>query len=304
MDINLYALKGKINATHLLNLKDVAVEDIIEILHFAKDLKIKRQVGEFNRTLINQNIALLTKHSFAKTRIVFELASSELSAHPLVIDLSGGEIETLLKDKDTANSITSYGLSAFVVDTSLPSDAFTMRDYVQNIPIINANSIDSPCSALAALLTVWEYKKSFKNLKVCLIGDYNTYDKNLIYGLVKLGADITIVAPREFAPSDELLSYCEQYGEVTHTDDIRFGIKGADVIFNTPHNFSSAFLLDQFAFSSAKENAMYLHPMPITRDVEAITEIVDGPNSYIYKQAENLLHIEKAVFSLLLGKRR
>ncbi len=304
MDINQYTLKGKISATHLLKLEDIAVEDISEILHYAKDLKIKRQVGEFNRTLINQNIALLTKHSFAKTRIVFELAASELSAHPLVIDLSGGEIETLLKDKDTANSIASYGLSAFVVDTSLPTDAFTMRNYVKNIPIINANSTDSPCSALAALLTIWEQKKTFKNLKACLIGDYNIYDKNLVYGLIKLGVDITIVAPREHAPSDELLSYCEQYGEINYTDDINFGIKGADVIFNTPHEFSSDYLLDHFAFSSAKENAMYLHPMPIARDVEALTEIVDGPNSFIYKQAENLLHIEEAVFSLLLGRRK
>ena len=304
MDINQYTFKGKLNTTHLLKLDNVAVEDIIEILQCAKDLKIKRKVGEFNRTLINQNITLLTKHSFAKTRIVFELAASELSAHPLVIDLSGEEIETLLKDKDTANSITSYGLSAFVVDTSFPQDAFVMQDYVKNIPIINANSTDSPCSALATLLTVWENKKSFKNLKVCLIGDYNVYDKNLVYGLIKLGANITIVAPRENAPSDDLMAYCEQYGDINYTDDIYFGIKDADVICNTPHQFPSNFLVDQFAFSAAKENAMYLHPMPISRDIEALSEIVDGPNSFIYKQAENLLHIEKAVFTLLLGQRR
>lgn len=304
MDINQYTIKSRVSATHLLKLDDVAVEDIIEILHAAKDLKIKRQVGEFNRTLLNKNIALLTKHAFAKTRIVFELASSELMAHPLVMDLSGAEIETFLKDKDTANCITSYGLSAFVVDTSLPSDAFIIKDYVKNIPIINANSMDSPCSALATLLTIWEAKKSFKDLKVCLVGDFNLYDKSLVYGLIKLGADITIVAPREHAPSDELMAYCEQYGDINYTDDISFGIKNADVVYTTPHEFSAAFLVDQFAFSSAKENAMFLHPMPITRGVEVQTEIVDGPNSYIYKQAENLLHIEKAVFTLLIGKKR
>ncbi len=304
MDINQYTVKGKVNATHLLKLDDVAVEDIIEILHFAKDLKIKRQVGEFNKTLINKNIALLTKHAFAKTRIVFELAASELMAHPLVMDLSGAEIETFLKDKDTANSITSYGLSAFVIDTSLPSDAFIIKDYVKNVPIINANSTDSPCSALASLLTIWEIKKTFKDLKVCMVGDFNTYDKSLVYGLIKLGADITIVAPREHAPSDELLAYCEQYGDINYTDDLSFGIKNADVIYTAPHEFSAAFLVDQFAYSSAKENAIYLHPMPITRGVEVQTEIVDGPNSCIYKQAENLLHIEKAVFTLLLGRRK
>lgn len=302
MDINQYKPRYKISKNRLLGLDTTSADDILEILHVAKELKIKRQVGEFNKTLINQNIALLTKHSFAKTRIVFELATSELSAHPLIIDLSGTEIENLLKDKDTISSIASYGISAFVIDTSMPTDAFVIKDYV-SVPVINASSIDSPCSALATLLTIWEIKKTFKTLKVCLIGDFNTHDKSLVYGLIKLGADITIVAPRDNAPNEQLMSYCEQYGYINHTDDIIFGIKNADVVYTAPHNFNSDFLLDQFAYSSAKENAMFLHPMPINRGVEVQTEIADGKNSYIYRQAENLLHIEKAIFTLLLGKK-
>ncbi len=303
MDINQYTPRYKITKQRLFRLDNTPVEDIVEILHNAKELKIKRQVGELTKSLTKQNIALITKHSFAKTRIVFELATTELSANPLIIDVSGTDIENILKDKDIVNSIASYGISAFVIDTSLPSDAYTLKDYV-SVPVINASSIDSPCSALATLLTIWEVKKSFKNLKVCLVGDFNQYDKCLVYGLIKLGADISIVAPRDYAPNEQLLSYCEQYGDIVHTDDLLFGIKNADVIYTTPHEFDSKYLIDQFAYSSAKENAMFLHPMPITRGVEVQSEIVDGPNSYIYKQAENLLHIEKAVFSLLLGKNR
>jgi len=302
MDINQYKPKYKILKNRLIRLDNTAVEDIAEILHVAKELKIKRQVGEFNKSLTKKNIALLTKHSFAKTRIVFELATTELSAHPLILDVSGTEIENILKDKDIVNSIASYGISAFVIDTDLPSDALILKDYL-NIPVINASRVDSPCSSLATILTIWEIKKTFKDLNVCLIGDFNVYDKCLIYGLIKLGANITIVAPRDNAPSDQLLSYCEQFGNINYTDDINFGIKNADVIYSTPHNFSSDFLVDQFAYSSAKENAMFLHPMPITRGVEVQSEIVDGPNSYIYRQAENLLHVEKAIFSLILGKK-
>ena len=303
MDINQYKPRHKITKQRLFRLDNTPVEDIAEILHNAKELKIKRQVGEQTKTLNNLNIALITKHSFAKTRIVFELATKELASNPLIIDLSGTDIEYILKDKDTVKSIESYGISAFVIDTSLPSDAYVLKDYV-NVPVINASSIDSPCSALATILTIWEVKKSFKNLKVCLIGDFNNYDKCLVYGLIKLGADISIVAPREHAPSEQLLSYCEQYGDIVHTDDIEFGIKNADVVYTTPHNFNSDYLVDQFAYSSAKENAMFHHPMPITRGVEVQSEIVDGPNSYIYKQTENLLHIEKAVLNLLLGKNK
>lgn len=303
MDINQYKPRYKITKQRLFRLDNTPVEDIAEILHMAKELKIKRQFGEVTTPLKNQNIALITKHSFAKTRIVFELANKELHSNPLIIDVSGTDIENILKDKDTVNSIASYGISAFVIDTSIPQDAMVLKDYV-SVPVINASSIDSPCSALATILTIWETKKTFKDLKVCLIGDFNTYDKCLVYGLIKLGADITIVAPREFAPSEQLISYCEQYGDIVHTDDIDFGIKNADVVYTTPHNFNSDYLVDQFAFSSAKENAMFLHPMPITRGVEVQTEIVDGPNSYIYKQAENLLHIEKSIFSLLLGKNK
>ena len=303
MDINQYKPRYKITKQRLFRLDNTPVEDIAEILHNAKELKIKRQVGEQTKSLNNQNIALITKHSFAKTRIVFELAAKELASNPLIIDLSGTDIENILKDKDTVSSIATYGISAFVIDTSLPNDAYVLKDYV-NVPVINASSIDSPCSALATILTIWETKKTFKGLKVCLIGDFNLYDKCLVYGLIKLGADVSIVAPREYAPSEQLLSYCEQYGDIVHTDDLEFGIKNADVIYTTPHNFNSDFLVDQFAYSYAKENAMFLHPMPINRGVEVQSEIVDGPNSYIYKQAENLLHIEKAIFNLLLGKNR
>lgn len=300
MDINQYNRKGKTQEEKLLDLEHVSVGDITEILYKTKELKLKKKFGEADKTLEGKKIAFITKHAFAESRIAFEIACSELSAYPLVLDLSGAEIETVLKNKDTALSICSYGISAFMLDTSVPHDAFVLQDYVK-IPVINANGSDSPCSAISTAFTIWEELGVIRDIKICMIGDFNTYDKCLVHALIKLGANITIVAPREHAPDDRLLSYCEQYGEITHTDDIVFGMKNADVVYVTPNEFGDKYVLNQFAYSFAKENCLFLHSFPLSRGKEVANEIVDGEHSLVYKQAENLLHVEKAVLSLIVG---
>lgn len=300
MDVNQYNYKGRIKEKKLLDLERVSAEDVTEILYKAKELKLKKKFGEADRTLDGKKIAFITKHAFAGSRIAFEIACNELSAYPLVLDLSGAEIETVLKDRDTAISICSYGISAFMMDTSIPQDAFVLQDYVK-IPVINANGADSPCSALATTFTIWEELGVIRNLKICMVGDFNKYDKCLVHALIKLGADVTIVAPSDHAPDEKLLSYCEQYGEITHTDDIVFGMQNADVVYVTPNDFSSKYTVNQFAFSFAKENCLFLHSIPLSRGTEATNDIIDGERSLVYKQAENLLHVEKAVLSLVVG---
>ena len=301
MDINQYVVRGKIKETKLLGLRNVSTEDIVEIMHLAKDLKIKRKFGEQDRPLTGKSVAFITKHAFAKSRIAFQLACKELGVNPLILDLSGAEIETVMKDKDTAMSIAAYGVSAFLLDTSVPSDAFIMQEYV-TLPVINANSKDSPCTAIATAMAIWETKKTFKDLKVCMIGDFNTNDSSLVIALIKLGADITIVAPNEFSPTEDFMQYCEQFGYINYTDNLIYGIKNADVVYTTVNDFGANYTVDQFSFSSAKENAMFLHQMPITRGKEVTSEVCDGKNSFIYLSSENLLHVEKAVMTLLLRK--
>lgn len=302
MDINQYSRKGKTKEEKLLDLEHVSAEDITEILYKARELKLKKQFGEADKTLEGKKIALITKHAFAQSRIAFEIAVSELSAYPLVLDLSGAEIESVLKDKDTALSICSYGIDAFTLDTSVPQDAFVMQDYVR-VPVINANGQDSPVSALATVFTAWEELGTLKNVNFCMVGDFNAYDKCLVHALIKLGANVTIVAPRDFAPDDHLISYCEQYGEINYTDDLIFGIKNADAVYVTPNDFSENYVLNLLAFSFAKENCLFLHTIPFLRGKEVACEIIDGKNSKVYKQAENLLHVEKAVLSLIVGNK-
>lgn len=300
MDINQYNRKGKTKEEKLLDLEHVSVEDITEILYRAKELKLKKKFGEEDRALEGKKIALITKHSFAQSRIAFEIACTDLHAHPLILDLSGTEIETVLKDRDTAITMCSYGVSAFMLDTSVPHDAFVMQDYVK-IPVINANGSDSPCSALATAFTIWEKLGDIRNVNVCMVGDFNVYDKCLVHALIKLGANVTIVAPSDDAPDERLLSYCEQYGEIIHTDDLIFGIKNADVVYVAPNNFSEKYVVNQFAYSFAKEGCVFLHSIPLTRGKEVSSEIIDGDNSLVYEQAENLLHVEKAALSLIVG---
>jgi len=301
MDINKYNPRHKISEKHMLSLANYTQEDIFEILHLSRELKIRTEAGEKLSCLKNKYISLLTKKSFARSRIAFEMAVSELGGSAIISSLKGSEVEEMIQDKDTVTAITRYGINGIMVLTSELGDAEALNKYV-TIPLINANSKSSPCETLATLYTLWQNKGTLSNLKLAVIGNPAIYSSSLIHGAIKCGIDISIICPENMYPDKELINYCRQYGDVSVFNNIREGIKNVDAVYVSDDNLGKEFLLTKDLLKGAKPETVIMHTLPLNRNGDITEELIDSKNSVIYEQAENLLHVEKAILTLLIGK--
>ena len=303
MDINKFTPVGSIEKRHLVSLASYTEEEIYEILFRAKEISMRLSAGEKLNYLKNKYVTLLTKRSFARSRIAFETAVTKLSGFPMISTMHGSELETIIKDKLTMEAIAGYGVNAIVVQTAESTDAEHLEKSV-NIPIINANSKNGPCEALAALLTVWKRKGRLSGLKLAMIGDPSVYADSFVYAFANCGFDITLICPDDKNPPDEIVNYCNQYGDLVICQDLEDGLKGADVIFVSNDGLDYTYTLDSAALMSAKPDAIILHSLPVVPNESIAEEVLTTPQFAGLEEAMHLPEIEMAVLSLLVGKQK
>ena len=301
MDINKISAKGSIDKKHLLTLSNYKEQEIYEILLRARDLSFKLAVGEKITDLKDKFVLLITKRSFARSRIAFEVAVSKLSGKSVVTTLHGSELEELLADKLSIASLESYGMQAVVVQTSEISDAETIEKSV-NIPIINANSKCGPCETLSMLYTIWQKKGRLTGLKATLIGRPDEFADSVVYGFANSGLDLTFVCPEEFYPSDKITGFCKQFGDVAVTESLADGVKNADVIFVSDDELPDNYTLTDSELNLAKPDAVVLRILPLSENGNVSEEVVSSPNFCALDEAKNLPLIEMAALSLLVNK--
>lgn len=303
MDINKFSPSGKIEKKHLISLANYTEEEIYEILYQAKEITIKLQAGEKLTYLKNKFVSLLTKRSFARSRIAFETAVTKLQGVPMISTMHGSELEIIIKDKLTMEAIAGYGVNAIVVQTADMSDAEQIEKAV-NIPIINANSKSGPCEALSALLTIWKKKGKLSGLKATMIGDPSVYADSFVYAFANCGIDITIVCPEDKNPPDEIVNHCNQYGDLVITKSLEDGLKGADVIFVSDDGLDYNYTVDLANINFAKPDAIILHTLPVAPDGNLDSDVLSLPNFVGVEEALHLPEIEMAILSLLIGKQK
>lgn len=301
MDINKLTPVGAINKKHLLSLSGYTEEDIYEILLKARELAQKKAVGEKTPALKNRYALLITKRSFSRSRIAFEVAVSMLQGSAIVSTLHGSELETMINDKLSLETLARYGMDAIVVQTSELGDAELIEKSV-NIPIINANPKSGPCEALAALYTVWQKKGRLSGLKISFVGDSSAFADSIVYGFVNCGFDITFVCPEMLAPSPEVIGYCRQFGDVKTQTDIIDGIKGADVIFVSDDGLSAEYDIDNDMLETYAPDSLVLHTLPVAQGGNLGEDVISSPRFVGVEEAENLPLIEMAVLSLLVSR--
>lgn len=298
MDINKFAPTGKLNKTHLISLERYTKEEIMEILHFANSIAKVLAVGEKPTTLRNKKVALITKNGFTRPRIAFETAVSALSGTAIVCQMSGSELETFVTDKFSVAAMVGYGINALVIQTSEPNDAEYLEKLV-NLPVINANGKSGPCEALSALLTVWRKKGGIGNMKIAMIGDANGFKDSFVYAFAICGFDITFVCPENLRPSETLLNYCRQFGDVAVETNLERGIKDADVIYVCDEGIDGEFKLSLQKMGNCP-NAIILHTLPVMKDGVIDEELLSSANFCGLDEALALPEIEMAVLSLLI----
>ncbi|MGI6213185.1 MAG: ornithine carbamoyltransferase [Christensenellales bacterium] len=313
MDISAYKPNCKLNNKHLLTLRDYSKEEIFEILCLAKEIKDEYKSGAQRNTLKNKVLAMIFAKSSTRTRLSFEMGMHQLGGSSIflsALDIQMGRSENIA---DTARVISRMGISGLMIRTYNHSD---VEDFARmgSIPVINGLTDDyHPCQALADVMTAWEKKGHIKGLKMVFMGDGNNVTHSLMVISAKLGIDFTAICPKDYSPSKEVYDYCQSIGgKVKVTDQIKSSLAGADVVYTDvvfsmgqPKSKEKAFALLPYQVNDtimdmAGPGALFMHCMPAHREEEVTASVIDGPQSVVLDEAENRLHVQKAVLELLL----
>ncbi|MFG6497186.1 ornithine carbamoyltransferase [Fictibacillus sp. UD] len=299
-----------------LTLMDYSTSEIIDLLNLARELK--KQGSSAPPLLKGKILGMIFEKSSTRTRVSFEAAMLQLGGHAIHLstrDIQMGRGESI---SDTAKVLSGY-LDALMIRTFHQSTVEELA-YNGSIPVINGLTDDfHPCQVLADLLTILEYKGSFKGKKLAYIGDGNNMAHSLMIGAAKVGMDCTIIAPKNYEPNQKIVSYAkevaQQNGSVIEvTDNPIEGIKNSDVIYTdvwasmgqedeaeVRMSHFKGYQVNAELVSHAKKDYIFMHCLPAHREEEVTAEIIDGHHSVVFPEAENRLHAQKALLVHLMS---
>ncbi len=298
---------------HLLGIKGLTTEEIIEILDRAERMKHEvLEGGKKDNLLSGKSVITLFYENSTRTRLSFELASKYLGATAANITASGSSVEKGETLEDTGKTIDEMGADAVIVRHASSGAPHMLSNYT-NASVINAGDgmNEHPTQALLDFMTMREKYGSFEGLKVSIIGDvkHSRVARSNIYGLTKLGAEVVLCAPTTLMPAEiERLN-------VEVTTDADYAAHNADVImglriqlerqksglFPSVREYHKLFGIDSRRLALAKKDAIVMHPGPVNRGVELSADVADGPQSVIGGQVTNGVCVRMAVLDMLTG---
>lgn len=315
MDVSSYKPKGRIEHKHLLNLLDYSAADIYEILHLSNSLKTAFHRGKKHELLKNKTLAMIFAKSSTRTRVSFEMGIKQLGGNSLFLssnDIQLGRGETI---HDTACVLSRYGIDGVMIRTFKQSDVEELAKY-GSFSVINGLTDDfHPCQALADIFTLYETYGQLNGVKLAYFGDGNNMAHSLMLAGAKTGMNVCICAPKGFQPNPEITEAAQKFGNVTVTDNVEEAATDADALY-TDVFFSMGqakdpakekalmpYQVNAKVLGMAKKDAVFMHCLPAHRGEEVTEDVIDSTHSIIFQEAENRLHVQKAVMCLLMGKK-
>jgi ornithine carbamoyltransferase len=317
IDLYNYTPEEDFKQTDLIKLQDYTSDEIYQILSLGLALKSKHHSKIATPVLKGKTIALIFSKSSTRTRVSFEVGIHQLGGYGLFLsfhDIQLGRGEAI---EDTAQVLSRY-VDGIMIRTYKQDDVENLAKYA-SVPVINGLT-DSfhPCQILADLMTIYEIKKTLSGLKLCYIGDGNNVANSLLIGCSKVGIDISIACPTGYEPDQNvvnmaLLNSKNTGSNVSICSNPESAIKNADVVYSDvwtsmgQENETSS-RLEKFApfqvnkelFSLADSEAIFLHCLPAHRGEEVTSDVIDGPQSAVFDEAENRLHAQKAIMVMLM----
>lgn len=298
----------------LLSIADLNADELAGLLTVAA--RLKRDGA--NSALHGQTLALLFEKPSLRTRVSFDVAMQQLGGH--TVYLSQGEVGLGQREpvSDVARVLSRY-VQAIAARTYTQGTLIALAEHAQ-VPVINALSDEQhPCQALADLLTIEERKGGVRGVRIAYIGDGNNVAASLAQGCTLAGAHFTIASPPGYRLPEDAILQSEGFarasgGSIRTLESPQEAVEGADVVYTDVwtsmgqedsyerrlHAFS-AYQVTQELMALARPDAIFMHDLPAHRGEETAAEVIDGPQSVVFDQAENRLHAQRAVLLLLLG---
>ena len=303
---------------NLLTISELGKESIIALLERAVEMKGAPSTEGTQRPLVGKVLALIFEKASTRTRVSFETAICHLGGDAIFISNRDSQMGRGEPVKDTARVMSGY-VDGVVIRTFGHHIIEEFASY-STVPVINGlTDLHHPCQVLADLMTVSEKKGgrvAFDGLKVAWIGDGNNMANSWIEAAAMLGFELTLACPEGYEPDGALLKKVRSNGgaRIEVTTSVEDAARGADVL-NTDvwasmgqegeeedrRSHFEGYTIDDGVLSLASDDAIVMHCLPAHRGEEITEEVLEGPSSVVWEQAENRLHVQKAVLELLLG---
>lgn len=300
----------------LISIKNLPIADILKLLDLTK--KIKFNPGKYAKKLNGKTLGLIFEKPSNRTRVSFEVGCFQLGGTTIYLDAGHIQIGKRESTHDIALTLSRY-LSGIVIRTFSQGTVEELAKFA-TIPIINGLSdFAHPCQALADIFTIKEKFKKFKDITLAYVGDGNNVCNSLMIASAKVGLNIRIACPEGYTPDEGVLRDAKAYAlknkcEVVLLDDPRDAVKDANVIYTDVWTSMGQeeeaqkrkiafrdFQVNSKLVSHALPKCLVMHCLPAHRGEEITDEVIDSSSSIVFDQAENRLHIQKAILLSLLG---
>ncbi|MFH1046543.1 MAG: ornithine carbamoyltransferase, partial [Candidatus Omnitrophota bacterium] len=294
----------------LLSLDDLTLEEMLRLFKVTDELKAK--VRDVSHALAAKCLGLIFLKPSLRTRVSFEAAMAHLGGAAFYLPPEDIKFGTRESVKDIGHVLSRY-LDAIVIRTFSQKQVEELAVNT-TIPVINGlTDLCHPCQALSDLYTIKEKKGTLKNLRLVFVGDGNNIVHSLLHGCAKIGVDFTVATPEKYKPQAAIVKEALEMAKVSGakislTDDPLAAARGADVLYTDVwtsmgretereerRKSFQGFQINDKLVSLAKPDCLVMHCLPAHRGEEITDEVIDGPHSVVFDQAENRMHVQKAI---------
>jgi ornithine carbamoyltransferase len=302
-----------------IEIHDYSAEEVQQIFDVARDMKANPD--PYRTSLAGQTLAMIFEKSSTRTLVSFEVGMYQLGGHALFLsarDIQLGRGEPIT---DTAQVLARY-VDGIMARTFAHKTVTDLAEYA-SIPVINGlTDLSHPCQAMTDYFTAWEHLGDLKGRRIAYVGDGNNMAHSLMYGASKVGMDIAIASPAGYAPDPFVVAQATADAntagtKVIITTSMEEACAGADIIetdvwasmgqegeAEKRQKDFAGWIVDKRLMSLAKSDAIFMHCLPAHRGEEVAAEVIDSPQSVIFDEAENRLHVQKAILYTLMKDRK
>ena len=300
----------------LISINDLGPSGLSAILDLAS--LIKARPFDFRGALAGKQLVMFFEKPSLRTRLTFEAGITSLGGHAFFVDQTASRIDARESLSDIAHNLERW-VDAIVLRTFAHTTVTEMAQHA-SIPVINALSeLEHPCQALADYLTLQEKFRNLHNVKLAYVGDGNNVAHSLMLAAACTGGTIRVATPEGYGPNPEILKQAKKIASTTGATiqvlhDPHKAVAGADAIYTDVwasmgqeeeaaqrKQVFGAYQVTEKLFTHAAPGALFMHCLPAHRGEEVTAEVIDSPRSVVFDQAENRLHVQKAILLMLLG---
>ncbi|HBQ50581.1 ornithine carbamoyltransferase [Candidatus Daviesbacteria bacterium RIFCSPLOWO2_01_FULL_38_10] len=290
---------------HFLSITDLTAKEIWQVFALAK--------RQSKPVLKGKSLAMIFEKPSLRTRLSFEIAMTQLGGHGVYLGPSDIGLEKRESVGDVAR-VTSSMADMIMARVFKHETVEKLAEYA-TVPVINGLSdLEHPCQALADLFTIWEIKAKIKGLKIAFVGDgENNVAHSLCLGATMLGATFACGSPKGFWMNKQIVAQAKKFGKVIETVDPKEAAADADIVVTDTWismgdtdkekriKIFKKYQVNQKLMKYAKKDAIFMHCLPAHRGEEVTADVIDGPQSVVFQEAENRLHVQKALLVHLLS---